>query len=302
MWTGKKRPTNDAYLAPRPQVGDLKVSLHESGECRIGPTGALRPRLARADRYATSVWNIPPDGPSPRALVSLQFHRSELIEAGGRGANVESILLPAGAESLMMLVLIGKPCDIVPGDDVRIDTLDRASDEQLLIVSTPCPPAAELLNEARRAIAGGEMASWRLPVSWPDSPLGWAVTSDWNADPERVNPPVLLELNLGTDAPVAFPDLHGLPIQVRPWDEHVGGPFDDPGICALLVAPGPTEPGEPSLFLNAHARCDHRSLGGTAMAVLKRFSSDGPDAGWSRIEGTDLWVTALATRDEASRR
>lgn len=300
IWTGKKRPTNDAYLAPRPQASDLKVSLHESGECRIGPTGPLRDRLAGADRYALDVWQVDPQGPPPRALIAIQFHRSELIESEPHLTNVEAIRIPPGSDSLMVLILIGDPAEVTPTEDIRVDVLDRAGEESLLVVSLPCDPRPDLLEEAKRSLRQHELTSWTLPVAWPESPLGWMVTDGRDTGPDAPGCPLLLELHIGVHpSGDSSPDLEGLSIQALPWEQFPGGAPDDPSVCAILLAPGPTEDGEAVIFANGHARCDHRNLGATAEAVIRDFRSSGPDSGWSQIIDGDWWYTSLVTRDEA---
>jgi hypothetical protein len=83
-WTVKIGGSNDAdvYLAPRTMMANIKVSLHESGECRIGPTERLRERISWRFRAAQTTWFRDRRDPNPTPILAVVFRHDQLVSVG----------------------------------------------------------------------------------------------------------------------------------------------------------------------------------------------------------------------------
>lgn len=83
-WTAKIGGSNraDVYLAPRAMMANIKVSLHESGECRVGPTERLRERVSWRFRAAQTTWFRDRRDPNPTPVLAVVFREDQLVALG----------------------------------------------------------------------------------------------------------------------------------------------------------------------------------------------------------------------------
>ncbi|MGB3411460.1 MAG: hypothetical protein WBA45_09690 [Microthrixaceae bacterium] len=298
IWTGSKRPSDETYLAPRSIVADIKVSLHASGECRIGPNEPLRNRLSPDDRRAFSVWSIDPTD-LPCRLMSILVHRSELGNNPGAKGQIP-VPIPHGVEALELVVALVDPETVaeLPLNWSVATLLDRATTGTAVAVfAVPVDARPELLAEAKEGLSA-EFDSWRLPVSWPDSSTGWATLA-----PDEGGEPVLMEIRFEEEVPWRPPvALGGFEGEVRPWSELPNPMPDDLDTCAVVAR---SVEGSVTVFINDGARCTHGHLREDLELLLKSFHSDGPYSGWDAVadgEGSLRgWVTRLATKSALDR-
>jgi hypothetical protein len=174
IWTGRRRPSDDVYLAPGKLGGELKVSLHRDGWCQHGLDPSIRSKLRSGDRHALDRWQIADElAPGWRPGYRLRFPESEL-EAGL--PEIEgAVPIPASPTGtcLEINVMIGAPDAVdldfgsLPG--VReLVRLDRMSGGTVAIVSVAKPFDAEEVAAAVEVARGGP--SWSLPQGLSEKP------------------------------------------------------------------------------------------------------------------------------------
>jgi len=281
----------DVYIAPRSVVADLKASLHESGECRIGPNQQLRDGLFPFDRAAWTVWNVDP-GLAGRVLLTLSFHREHLRKRELK-SDVHLIPLLAGELAAHLHIVVGPPefaSSLAANSSLRIGKeLLLDTGEVAWIVVQPSEPAEGLLAEVEAGLAGN-YEQWVLPVSWDDNQFGWAV-----ADNGTPIPAIFEFAHDGEVAPLHVPAaLEAFPGRVRLWDELPSGPLLDEAACALLAV---DEQDGGTLYVNHHSHCSHEHLLGDVLTTFAGLLSVGPDLGWDKVmfpDGEPRWVTGFA--------
>ena len=315
LWTGSNKPTNDAYLAPIQIVNDIKVSLHKDGYCQIGPCPQLRKKSFQEDRYAFSRWRVD-TRQVPCPLLSLEFARSQ-FRAMPNVDDVFDVVLPEGVEAIRLIVsTTSSPSPAMsPGENGgvwTVATLAREDSSTAISLFGVFVDESPKLHETARTVTQPPSESWgvwKMPVDWEDSPFGWAVADlspfkRWMATRRHGLRPVpnLIEFSADStgDHPFVLPGFDG---DVEPWESC---PVDLPpgaDACAVLTVSGERQ--FASVYLNEHARCDHRSLASDANRVVQGFRIFGPDDGWDPLldeaNAQIGWRTALATPPAALR-
>lgn len=81
-WVIKVAGSNkaDVYVAPRSMLGQIKASLHESGECRIGPTAGLRKLLSWRFRQSFQTWIHDRHGTNVVPVLAVAFRADQLVD------------------------------------------------------------------------------------------------------------------------------------------------------------------------------------------------------------------------------
>ncbi|MEZ5383062.1 MAG: hypothetical protein R2754_14855 [Microthrixaceae bacterium] len=216
MWTGKKRPSDDTYLAPLSHIRSLKISLHKDGWCQLGPDKRVRDMSSQDDRRAFSRWKIETTQ-VPRVLAAITFRRDQLrsVEVPAEATQVELI---AGEQGMIVFVIVLS--DVAEAvametDGARlIGYLDR---EAAGIVAAIGIPLLEVADVSGRVVQLMREASttWKMPGTSPEeTPFGWLVGE---ADPSA--PFTLHEV-----APdLATPELRSRPLRefhgsVEAWE------------------------------------------------------------------------------------
>lgn len=319
VWTGSRRPTDDTYLAPTDIVRDLKLSLHKDGYCQLGPTPSFRGRLFEEDRDALSRWRVDARR-IPRALVLLEFTRNQLQRTADPEAEVLELVLPRGVDALAIVVAVVPvgSLEICPGvmdASTAIATLPREDAQtEIALCAVPIPVHPMFLEPdsvVERARRDG-WDVWHMDVDWEDSPFGWAVADlsglrRWLAFRRRgdVPAPRIYEFSQQTESAGQRQEfsraLLGLDGAVRPWAELSVEVPSGVDACAVIVV---RDDERALIFVNGHARCEHRHLYGAVKRVLRDFRNDGPDEGWGPLmeEGLQVgWRTLVLTPLAATR-
>ena len=297
LWTGKGKPTDETYLAPRSRAGEMKVSLHASGYAQHGLTGPARDRLRAGDKHAFDRWETSSAVAAGVTLAYvLRFYERELRRVGG--LRRDSVAVPAGVDDGRIVLGIYISERRTTDADRRslgtsvYATLPRACGGEVLLAGSNLPPDtdgyARDLAELRGQTVGHPGWDWATRPLKSDG-FGWM-----HGESESTGVRVALELSSETivrifeegsalhdDRFASLQHYRDLPGDIRP----------DIAVCGVLVVP---QIGLPMLYFDDRARCDFVALKDDAIALTHSLRTLGPDAGWF-LDRDGRYVTGLTT-------
>lgn len=292
VWTGERRPSDEVYVAPRHMAGDLKFSAHSSGYAQLGPTERLRAKSSPDDREALSRTELDTDG--FRVVLRLLFHRSELRPRSADAAEV-AVEMRDDEEALLVLVAVGPLSSDLPPGCRLAGAVARKSTGPVLLIPGPYSPAPQLLAEALDVLKGPHQ-TWRMAVDWQ-----YKAHAVIEVDDGVDGPPLLAEVAVDEKPASYLPSaLAWFPGDILAFDDLPVPIREDVESCAAVWI---GDAGQPRLYVNEHARCDHEHLVSDVSRLLSALASYGPDTDWTRLDGPDEgWITAIVTSAALDRR
>lgn len=98
----------DLYLAPRSMFGQIKVSMHESGHCQLGPTSRLRDRITRRFRSTAEVWQYDRHTLTSTPAFAIAFRDDHLV-ALADAPHPDSVRIDLGDDQELWVLLMIQP-------------------------------------------------------------------------------------------------------------------------------------------------------------------------------------------------
>lgn len=289
VWTGQegKKPTDDVYLAPRTQVVDFKISLHSDGWGQYGLSQAVRDAARPGDRHAPLRWELGRAEilPGWTPVYCLQFPESEL--AAIPLSDESPVKIPASGAGLAIgvMIMISEAGTELP-EGLRsgaVSMLDRKNGGKVAIIATPMPFDAGILTELDSP--ADRLSPWSVPATQAEpEPYGWVVHA--GTEGTRRSTEFNGERRGTGQRELSLP---GFPGEIRPWSERPEVDLDL--TCAVLVC---SSYGQPQLFVDTRARCDHRHLGKDATDLVIAHRQGQLDHGWGRLASGDHY-TCIST-------
>jgi hypothetical protein len=289
VWTGNKRPTDDAYLAPRSSSGRVKISLHKDGYRQHGLTEPVRAGVRPEDRRALDRWHAQ-QGPFPGMEIAYAIHFpvSELRPGPALGDSTLAIPAPSDNDELAVLVVLldepGSHVSMQSDNFQEFGRLPRATRGDLVLGGVVRESVAEQVERARsilkepgstwavgQPLSDEENFAWQFG-EWPD---GTHCAAEFAVDH------TVSKFSAGAVG-AAFAD-------VRPIQEFSGPKRSDMDFCAVLQI---HKNSTTTVFIDHHARCDHSSLVTDLHALVSAFKRRDLDADWDLLEDGS-YVTGL---------
>lgn len=101
----------DVYVAPRAMMRQLKVSLHESGYCQLGPTRRLRNMISWRFRQALERWHHDRHSVTVSPAFAVVFRDDQLRYPDDESLHSDSIAVPIGFEQELWVLFMIQPED-----------------------------------------------------------------------------------------------------------------------------------------------------------------------------------------------